>query len=139
MRLPIDSSRLSTEGCRYPVSKGAANSWREGATRQSLGELRSVLPLPQLCTLNQVADYLGISEYTVQRRLKSGDLPGRKRGSRWLVRVVDLAAYVEPEKATGLRWAERDASRLLPTPPRRAEHIRSEVGFKGRPSAPRAR
>lgn len=97
MRLPIESSRLSTEGRRSPLSKGAANSWRERATRERLAEVRS-LPLPQLCTLNQVADYLGISEYTVRRRLKSGDLPGRKRGSRWLVRVVDLAAYVEPDK-----------------------------------------
>jgi excisionase family DNA binding protein len=59
--------------------------------------------LPQLCTIDEVACYLGVSEYTVRRRLKSGELPGRKCGARWLVRVVDLAEYVEPPSARRLR------------------------------------
>jgi len=52
--------------------------------------------LPQLVTPEEAAAYLGVSPYTVRERLKQGDLPGRKHGSRWLIRVVDLAAYVEP-------------------------------------------
>jgi len=52
--------------------------------------------LPQLLNPDEAAAYLGVSAYTVRERLKRGDLPGRKHGSRWLIRVVDLAAYVEP-------------------------------------------
>jgi excisionase family DNA binding protein len=54
------------------------------------------LPLPQLLTPEEAAQYLGVSSYTVRQRLKAGELPGRKHGARWLIRVVDLAAYVEP-------------------------------------------
>jgi excisionase family DNA binding protein len=53
-------------------------------------------PLPQLVTPNEAARYLGISTYTVCRRLKSGEIAGRKHGARWLIRVADLAEYVEP-------------------------------------------
>jgi excisionase family DNA binding protein len=52
--------------------------------------------LPQLVTPEEAAAYLGISPYTVRERLKEGSLPGRKHGARWLIRVVDLVAYVEP-------------------------------------------
>jgi excisionase family DNA binding protein len=58
--------------------------------------LPSSLPLPQLLTPEEVALYLGVSEYTVRERLKNGDLPGRKHGAKWLIRVVDLVRYVEP-------------------------------------------
>ena len=54
------------------------------------------LSLPQLVSPEVVAEYLGVSPYTVRERLKSGELPGRKHGSRWLIRVVDLVNYVEP-------------------------------------------
>ena len=52
--------------------------------------------LPQLVTPEEAAKYLGVSPYTVRERLKEGSLPGRKHGARWLIRVVDLADYVEP-------------------------------------------
>ena len=54
------------------------------------------LELPQLVSPEVVAKYLDVSPYTVRERLKSGELPGRKHGSRWLIRVVDLVNYVEP-------------------------------------------
>ena len=52
--------------------------------------------LPQLVTPDEAAAYLGVSPYTVRERLKEGSLPGRKHGARWLIRVVDLVDYVEP-------------------------------------------
>ena len=52
--------------------------------------------LPQLMTPDDAAVYLGVSGYTVRQRLKSGEIPGRKHGARWLIRVVDLVQYVEP-------------------------------------------
>lgn len=54
------------------------------------------MPLPQLMTPDEAAEYLGVSAYTVRQRLKSGEIPGRKHGARWLIRVVDLIHYVEP-------------------------------------------
>jgi excisionase family DNA binding protein len=54
------------------------------------------MPLPQLLTPDEAAEYLGISAYTVRQRLKIGEIPGRKHGARWLIRVVDLIQYVEP-------------------------------------------
>ncbi len=57
------------------------------------------LPLPQLLTPEEAAQYLGVSSFTVRQRLKDGEIPGRKHGARWLIRVVDLAAYVEPNNA----------------------------------------
>jgi excisionase family DNA binding protein len=58
------------------------------------------IPLPQLISPDEAADYLGISAYTVRGRLKSGDIPGRKHGARWLIRVADLIQYVEPNNLT---------------------------------------
>ena len=52
--------------------------------------------LPQLLSPEDVANYLGVSAYTVRARLKRGEIPGRKHGARWLIRVADLTAYVEP-------------------------------------------
>ncbi len=52
--------------------------------------------LPQLVSPEEAAKYIGVSAYTIRERLKNGELPGRKHGSRWLIRVIDLANYVEP-------------------------------------------
>jgi len=58
------------------------------------------LSLPQLLSPDEAAAYLGVSSYTVRQRLNAGEIPGRKHGSRWLIRVIDLAAYVEPNNVT---------------------------------------
>ena len=55
-----------------------------------------VRPLPQLYTPEEAASYLGVSAYTVRARLNAGEMRGRKCGGRWLIRAIDLAAYVEP-------------------------------------------
>ena len=54
------------------------------------------MPLPQLVSPEEAAKYLGVSVYTIRDRLKQGEIPGRKHGARWLIRVVDLIHYVEP-------------------------------------------
>jgi excisionase family DNA binding protein len=54
------------------------------------------MSLPQLMSPDDAAGYLGVSAYTVRERLKNGEIPGRKHGARWLIRVVDLVQYVEP-------------------------------------------
>jgi excisionase family DNA binding protein len=67
-----------------------------GRTEASASLLVQPVRLPQLVTPEEAAGYLGISPYTVRERLKEGSLPGRKHGARWLIRVVDLVDYVEP-------------------------------------------
>jgi excisionase family DNA binding protein len=52
--------------------------------------------LPQLYTPSEAAAYLRISTSAVRYRLESGELPGRKHCGRWLIRAVDLIAFVEP-------------------------------------------
>ena len=58
------------------------------------------LDLPQLYSPSEAGAYLGISTDAVLRRLKTGDLPGKKHGRRWCIRAIDLAAYVEPNNGT---------------------------------------
>ncbi len=58
------------------------------------------MSLPQLVSPDEAAEYLGVSAYTIRERLKHGEIPGRKHGARWLIRVVDLAHYVEPNNLT---------------------------------------
>jgi excisionase family DNA binding protein len=58
------------------------------------------IPLPQLVSPEEAGQYLGVSAYTVRDRLKRGEIPGRKHGARWLIRVVDLLQYVEPNNVS---------------------------------------
>jgi excisionase family DNA binding protein len=52
--------------------------------------------MPQLLSPEEASQYLGVSAYTIRERLKRGEIPGRKHGARWLIRVTDLIQYVEP-------------------------------------------
>jgi excisionase family DNA binding protein len=42
-------------------------------------------PLPELLTVSQVAEKLGVSRQAVLQRLESGSLPGQKLGNAWAV------------------------------------------------------
>lgn len=57
-------------------------------------------PLPQLVSPEEAAKYLQVSAYTIRERLKRGEIPGSKHGARWLIRVIDLDKYVEPNNIT---------------------------------------
>ena len=50
--------------------------------------------LPQLLSIRQVADYLGVSTRTIRREIKGGQLPGHRVGRQIRVREVDVAAYL---------------------------------------------
>lgn len=52
--------------------------------------------MPQLLSPEEASQYLGVSAYTIRERLKRGEIPGRKHGARWPIRVTDLIQYVEP-------------------------------------------
>jgi len=41
------------------------------------------------------AAYLGLGIQTTYKMVRSGELPARRHGSRWLVAVADLDAHIE--------------------------------------------
>src|SRR5437899_35138 len=59
---------------------------------------RAATPPPEageeLLSLMDAAQFLGISQRTVQRLLERGELKGTKVGRQWRFRSVDLTAYV---------------------------------------------
>ena len=45
-------------------------------------------------TVEQVAEVLHVTKYTVRELLKAKHLKGRKIGKRWLIMASDLQAYL---------------------------------------------
>ncbi len=50
---------------------------------------------PQYLTTAEVATIARVTELTVWRWVRSGRLPARKVGRRWLIRPGDLQAFIE--------------------------------------------
>lgn len=59
-------------------------------------------PLATL-TLQQVADHLGVHYMTAYRYVRTGQLPGTRRGGRWTVTAGDLAAFEQDTADDGAR------------------------------------
>ena len=55
---------------------------------------------PETLTLKQAADLLQVSERTLHRLLKSGELPGRQVGRQWRFERAQLLAWVRGEDST---------------------------------------
>ena len=49
----------------------------------------------QLLTINQVAEIVGLSSWTVRRAIHDGELPASKLRSRYLVDAADLDVWVQ--------------------------------------------
>jgi excisionase family DNA binding protein len=74
-------------------------------------------------TLQEAADALGVHYMTAYRYVRLGQLPARKAGATWRVRVVDVEALRDAPKprpgrkpragSPGRHWAERLEARLL--------------------------
>jgi excisionase family DNA binding protein len=61
------------------------SSWRiPSSTNERIQEL------PEECTLHQVANSLDVSDLTVRRWIKNGQLPAMKRNRAWIVLRSDL-------------------------------------------------
>lgn len=51
------------------------------------------MPYGDELTVPEAAIVLGVAEETVRRRVRSKDLPARKRGTQWFIREADLRAF----------------------------------------------
>ena len=58
--------------------------------------------LPEVLTMQQAADLLQVSVRTVQRMVKSGDLPGRQVGRQWRFDRDQLKRWVQGDGLAAL-------------------------------------
>ena len=49
-------------------------------------------------TVQEVADLLGFHFQTVLKMVRSGELPAKKYGKSWRIRVEDLQRFTDPAK-----------------------------------------
>jgi excisionase family DNA binding protein len=52
----------------------------------------------KLLNVKQVQDFLGLSERTIFRLIKSGDLKGFKVGREWRFTESDINTYIEKQR-----------------------------------------
>ena len=62
---------------------------------RKLDALISARPSSGWLSVSQVAEELGVSRKTVLRRLRRGELPGKKLGSRWRIPRAELERMFE--------------------------------------------
>jgi excisionase family DNA binding protein len=70
---------------------------------------------PEILTLQQAADMLQISERTIQRMLKKGEIPGTQIGGQWRFDREQLRALVRGEwksEPDQVEMAERESLAL---------------------------
>ena len=54
--------------------------------------------LPQTFTVQEVAKHLKVTEITIYRLLKKGEIVGYKVGDSWRIDEKDLKAYIRKQK-----------------------------------------
>jgi len=54
--------------------------------------------LPQTFTVQEVAKHLKVTEITIYRLLKKGEIIGYKVGDSWRIDEKDLKAYIRKQK-----------------------------------------
>ncbi len=55
------------------------------------------MPVSELLTVEEVAEYLRVSIYTVREMIKSGKLPGVKLGKSYRIKRADVEKLVNTE------------------------------------------
>jgi excisionase family DNA binding protein len=65
------------------------------------GGMMSVLMESSYFTLQQVAERLQVSEMTVRRWVRRGELPAIKLGQQWRIRDDDLRDFLEARRVAG--------------------------------------
>lgn len=52
------------------------------------------IPPEQLMTIGQVADFCRVSNKTIRRWIKAGELPAAQLGNQWRIRPNDLNLFI---------------------------------------------
>jgi|APSaa5957512535_1039671.scaffolds.fasta_scaffold396958_1 excisionase family DNA binding protein len=59
-----------------------------------------------LLSIAQVAERLGISDKTVRRWIKSGDLIAHRLGAQWRISEADLSLFLQTHRGVNLAHGE---------------------------------
>lgn len=90
---------VAADGTAHEIPDSMVEVLRQVATAMSAGAGVNVAPLNALLTTQEAADYLGVSRPTLVRILERGDLPMEKPGRHRFVRLSDLVAFRERQRA----------------------------------------
>jgi len=60
--------------------------------------MKTGILLPEVLTVKQVAEFFQVSEDTVRKLIRRGDIPSVKEGCSYKVLRIDLLAYLESLK-----------------------------------------
>lgn len=58
--------------------------------------------MDELLTLEELADYLKISKYTLYKMVEKGKLPALKIANQWRFKKEDINKWVEKQRKTNL-------------------------------------
>jgi excisionase family DNA binding protein len=62
----------------------------------------------QLVTLSEAAALLQVSTRTLQRMIRSGELPALKVGGQWRLRETQLRQWIETRESSVIEISKRD-------------------------------
>lgn len=85
-------------GKRYDLPENIIEPMLLVARSLMAGKAVSVVPVDQVLTTQQAADFLGISRPTLVKLLEKGDIPFEKISRHRRVKLSDLLAYQESRK-----------------------------------------
>lgn len=82
---------------------------------------------PELLTVDEVADRLGLSVATIRRRCISGDIPARKVGKSWLIEAAGLPPRPPPRRHRRPRTASAQVDLRLALAHLRSHDLKQDV------------
>lgn len=93
---------------RRRIKASALPAIRIGGTWRVLAPERgSPYELPEICSVRQVANTLDLSELTVRRLIKSGEIKAVKSGRRWSIPRQVIVDLLTDSSATPIRHGRR--------------------------------
>ena len=82
---------------RRHIRDGRLTAFQIGGTWRSAGpRLARIEDLPDSCTVAQIAHSLDVSELTVRRYIRAGELPATKHSRSWVIKRSDLEQLLSP-------------------------------------------
>ena len=99
-----DCFEITIEGCKWLANKLPADK-RKAFIDACMGNAKETVSSDRTYTLKEVAERLGVSQRTVERKVKAGELKASKEEyqhisirERMVVKAEDLAEYLSKEE-----------------------------------------